>query len=237
MREQVICWPSREEKKKIPHRFVITYELPNCIEIIDGTSVFQTEAPEWSGEDVNTWKGGSGINALVVCDDHCHVLHYYIRWPGSTHDNHSWRNCYLDLNEVDFLEHLEFIIGDSAFNPSKRMIVPNRESAGQSCLNAENEFNRNLSSARIKFEHCIRLIKNHFPCLHELNVRIWKAYDVKHVVNIFTVCIILHNLPLSEPDILEEWYEQCEEDIGIEVEGDYLYGREVCLDDENRKSR
>jgi hypothetical protein len=56
-------------------------------------------------------------------------------------------------------------------------------------------------------------------------------------VNIFTVCIILHNLPLSEPDILEEWYEQCEEDIGIEVEGDYLYGREVCLDDENRKSR
>ncbi len=50
-------------------------------------------------------------------------------------------------------------------------------------------------------------------------------------------CIILHNLLLSEPDIPEDLNEQCEEDIGIEVHGDILYGREVCSDDENRREQ
>jgi hypothetical protein len=73
------------------------YGLPNCIGFIDGTLVFLAEAPGWSGEVFNTQKGGYGIIALVVCDDHCHVLYYYVRWPGLAHNNHSWRNCNLYL--------------------------------------------------------------------------------------------------------------------------------------------
>jgi hypothetical protein len=41
---------------------------------------------------------------------------------------------------------------------------------------------------------------------------------------VFTTCVNLHNLLLSEPDILEEWYEVCEEDMVLEVEADILYG-------------
>jgi hypothetical protein len=89
LRDRVICWQSTEEKRNISRRFYITYGLPNCIGIIDGTLIFLTESPEWSGEDFNTWKGGFVVNALVVCDDHCPVLYSYIGWPGSTHDNHS----------------------------------------------------------------------------------------------------------------------------------------------------
>jgi hypothetical protein len=151
------------------------YGLPNCIGIIDGTLIFLTEEPEWSGEDFNTRKGGYAANALVVCDDHGRVIYYYIGWPGSTHDNHSFRNCKLCLQEEDFFSLYEYIIGDSAFNPSARMVSAYKKTGGQSCLKAENEFfNNKLSSARIKSEHCIGLIKNRFPCLRGLNVRIKK---------------------------------------------------------------
>lgn len=51
-----------------------------------------------------------------------------------------------------------------------------------------------------------------------------KPHDVKKVVQVFTTCVILHNLLPSEPDILEEWYEVREEDIVLEVEADILYG-------------
>jgi hypothetical protein len=32
------------------------------------------------------------------------------------------------------------------------------------------------------------------------------------IVHMFTACIILHYLLLSEPNILEEWYKACQED-------------------------
>jgi hypothetical protein len=128
------------------------------------------------------------------------------------------------LQEAELFQQLEFIFGDSALNPSKRMVPSYKKNAGQSCLNTQNEFfNDKLSSARIKSEHCIGLLKNQFPCIHELNVKLKKACDVKKVVKIFTTCIILHNLLLSEPDIPDEWYESCKEDIGLDVETDILY--------------
>jgi hypothetical protein len=64
--KQVICWPLIEEKKKIYRRFHIMYGHPNCIGIIDGTLLFLTETPEWSGEDFNTRIVGYGLNALFV---------------------------------------------------------------------------------------------------------------------------------------------------------------------------
>jgi len=71
LQDEVICWLSAEEKCDISHRFYFTYGMPNCIRIIDGTLIFLTESPEWSGEDFNTQKGGYGINTLVVYDDCC----------------------------------------------------------------------------------------------------------------------------------------------------------------------
>jgi hypothetical protein len=40
---------------------------------------------------------------------------------------------------------------------------------------------------------------------------------------------------MSEPDIPEEWYEICEEGIGIEVESDILYGGNRCAADDDRR--
>jgi hypothetical protein len=165
-------------------------------------------------------------------------LYSYIGWPGSTHDSHSWRNCNLSLKQDDYFEHAKFIVGVLAFNPSKRMVSAYKRNAGESCLKAENDFfNTKLSSTRFKSEHCIGLIKYRFPYLCGLNVQIKKTCDMKKVVHIFTACIILHNLLLSEPDIPEEWYEVCEEDMGKDVESDILYGGDRCAGDEDRREQ
>ena len=68
-------------------------------------------------------------------------------------------------------------------------------------------------------------------------MRIKKPHDVKKVVQIFTACIILPNLLLSELVIPEEWYEVCEEDMGNDVESDILYGGDRCAGDEDRREQ
>jgi hypothetical protein len=60
---------------------------------------------------------------------------------------------------------------------------------------------------------------------------------VKKLVHIFTACIILHNLLLPEPDIPDEWYKVCAEDIGKEFESDILYGDDRCAGDEDRREQ
>jgi hypothetical protein len=40
LRDEVVSWPSEDDKKSISRRFLIKYGLPNCIGIIDGTIIF-----------------------------------------------------------------------------------------------------------------------------------------------------------------------------------------------------
>jgi hypothetical protein len=40
LRDEVVSWPSKDEKKSMSRRFLITYGLPNCIGIINGTLIF-----------------------------------------------------------------------------------------------------------------------------------------------------------------------------------------------------
>jgi hypothetical protein len=41
------------------------------------------------------------------------------------------------------------------------------------------------------------------------------------------MCIILHNRLLSEPNIPEEWYKACKEGIGVDLDANALYGRDI----------
>jgi len=67
-----------------------------------------------------------------------------------------------------------------------------------------------------------------------LNVRIKKPRDVRKAISIFGACVILHNLLLHKPNTPEQWYEQCEEDIGVECGVDRLYGADLCVEGERR---
>jgi len=142
-------------------------------------------------------------------------------------------------SESYFFTGLDYIIGDSAFNPSLRMVRAYKKDIGMIQLPMANEFfNTKLASARIKSEHCIGLVKNRFPCLRGLNVDISKPCHVKRVVQIFTSCAILHNLLLNEPNIPNEWYEMLDENLDIETENmllDYFNIQAYVREQERRE--
>jgi hypothetical protein len=41
----------------------------------------------------------------------------------------------------------------------------------------------------------------------------------------------------SEPNIPEEWYKACKEDIVVDLDADVLHGRDVSIDEENRREQ
>jgi hypothetical protein len=42
---------------------------------------------------------------------------------------------------------------------------------------------------------------------------------------------------LHEPNIPEQWYKQCEENIGVEGGVDHLYGADLCVEGEGRREQ
>jgi len=70
-----------------------------------------------------------------------------------------------------------------------------------------------------------------------LNVRIKTPREVRKAISIFGACVILHNLLLHKPNTPEQWYEQCEEDIGVECGVDRLYGADLCVEGEGRREQ
>jgi len=68
-REQVIKWPSKEERQNISGRIRKGHSFVNCIGLIDGTLFPLAFAPMMNGEDYYMRNGDYAINRLVICDN------------------------------------------------------------------------------------------------------------------------------------------------------------------------
>jgi len=68
-REQVIKWPSIEERRNISGRIRKEHGFVNCIGLIDGTLFPLAFAPTLNSEDYYTRKGDYAVKGLVICDD------------------------------------------------------------------------------------------------------------------------------------------------------------------------
>jgi hypothetical protein len=58
----------------IAERFRKKFDIPNCVDIIDGTMFPLEIRPLINGEDYFTRKGFFGINGLVTCDDFGRIM-------------------------------------------------------------------------------------------------------------------------------------------------------------------
>jgi len=91
-REQVIKWPSIEERRNISGRIRKAHGFVNCVGLIDGTLFPLAFAPTLNGEDYYTRKGDYAIKGLVICDDAAWITWIEVGWLGSVHDNRVWSN-------------------------------------------------------------------------------------------------------------------------------------------------
>eukprot|EP00644_Phytophthora_capsici_P017219 jgi/Phyca11/122667/e_gw1.48.256.1 len=203
-KSDVIVWPDTNERREISFRIEAVSQLPRCIGLIDGTLFPLLSRPQDHGEDYYSRKGSYAINGLVVCDDLCRIRYENIGWPGSSHDNRVWRNSKIAQNKHDHFDEREYLLGDSAYQPS-RILVPSFKSpsGGQLALKEE-YFNKQLARIRIRVEHCIGILKGRFPLLRRIRSSLRNKKALQDTIFLIRACMIMHNMAIDDP-IPSEW--------------------------------
>ena len=219
MEPEVVYWPSDEERQEMKTRLSPT-GFRHCVGFADGTLIPLTTKPKIFHECYYCRKHFYALNVLVVCDDNSRIIYHYGGWPGSTHDNRVFKNSLLYRHRNQFFSPLEYVIGDSAYSDNSIMVQSFKKRQNEQNLPRDKElFNSQLATIRIKIEHCIGMLKGRFQCLKGMNTFIKTGRkDVKHIVDIFSACAVLHNLLLSYDDMVpQEWYENLVENIDFQV--------------------
>jgi len=232
LKDQFLCWPEREERAEISSRILVEFGFPNCVGIMDGTLVFLDEAPVQDTIAYFSRKTRYALSLLVVCDDRKRITYIYGPWPGSTHDNRIWRNSKLCVKKDEFFSEREYLLGDSAFSISPVVVQSFKKTPGQASLcNEEEFFNTKLGSPRVRSEHCIGILKNRFPCLKTINIRIKGRDQLKEFMDLVEACSVLHNILIKDDDIPQEWIDT------IEEQTDWSMADDAVDADENVVSR
>jgi hypothetical protein len=216
IKKEVVYWPNQAEKDAMKKRLAAT-GFRHCVGIIDGTLVVLDFRPEAYHECYYSRKSVYAINLMVVCDDQKRIIFYLAGWPGSTHDNRVFRNSKLFKNRLEYFEHMEYLLGDSAYSASSIMVQAFKKNGATSYLpDDQHNFNTMLAEVRIASEHCIGILKGRFGCLKRNNIQLRKTKkELKELIEIIGSCVILHNMLLNydEDSIPNEWYDQMVDEI------------------------
>ena len=67
---------------------------------------------------------------MVICDDRRKIRAYLSGFPGYTHDNRLWKHMPQYQRPDDFFDKVEYVLGDSAFEPGNHCVPAYRSQAG-----------------------------------------------------------------------------------------------------------
>jgi len=157
--DQVIKWPSVEERRDISGRIRKAHSFVNCVGLIDGTLFPLAFATMVNQEDYYTRKGDYAINRLVICDYAARITWVEMWRPVSVHDNRIWVNSDIYLDTDKYFDQKEYLLGDSAFLASA-VIIPAFKKGHNSNLSEERRFfNNKLVKVRITVSMASRISK------------------------------------------------------------------------------
>ena len=205
-KEEALFWPGPDEWKEISERIERKYGFPNCVGLIDGTLLPLEGKPNQNGEDYFCRKGCYSVNALITCDDAARVRDVVIGWPGSVHDNQVWTTSHLYANQMALFRKKEYLLGDSAFQPSNVMIPAFKKPCGAAVLQSNEFFNTQLAKPWVISHYCIGILKGRFQYLKWMCVHISKSEDMSKIIDYFNCACILHNWLIDDP-IPPQWIE------------------------------
>ena len=116
MKEMYYKWSLAEDRKQIFQWIMSKFNFPNYVGCLDGTLNPLTFEPQCQdASDYSGRKYGYSLTTLVVNDDNQRITYYLARWPGSTHDNHIFKNLHLFQDFYSYFSECEYLLGDLAF--------------------------------------------------------------------------------------------------------------------------
>ncbi len=213
IRDEYIKWPNPDERKEISTRIEKNFNIPNCVGIMDGTLLELGLKP--SCNDASDYHGRKlpfSLTVLFICDDKRRIRYYLGGFPGSTHDNRVWRNSKVNKQPDDHFNDIEYIICDTAFEPSPYCIPAYKSDVGFVLTRGKELFNQILAKPRVISEHAIGISKGRFPFLRKIKMLLTnKQNSLKKILMYIDAAIILHNMLIDLNDtVQEEW--DCDDD-------------------------
>lgn len=134
----------------------------------------------------------------VVCNHKMELIHCYVGYPGSVHDQRVFNVSGLqDFSNPTKFPNDTHLVGDAAYSLSKTLLVPYKDN-GQLTVRNRN-YNYCLSATRMVVERCIALLKTRFRIL--LDKFPMKRTDL--IPKYIMACCVLHNICLLTNDMIE----------------------------------
>ena len=96
---------------------------------------------------------------LIFCDDKRRIRYLNVGFAGSSHDQRVMLNCILYRNIESYFSEGEYVAGDSAFTPHKRIITCFKKLPNKQLSASQGQFNSKIANKRILVEHCIGMLK------------------------------------------------------------------------------
>jgi hypothetical protein len=159
-------WPDENERKNISNCFKMEFNLPNCVGVMDGTLfplAFQPETED--AADCHGRKFQWSLACLVVSDKKRRIRWYSTGYPGSAHDNRMLRRSPLKVRKEEFFTVCEYMIGDTAFDPSENAVPVYKACPNQTESDDPDKrlLNKVISKPRVSSEHVNGMQKGRFP--------------------------------------------------------------------------
>ena len=156
-----------------------------------------------------------------MCDFDKIITYFQVGWPGSVYDSTVFAETRLFQKPQLYFSGNEFLLGDSGYTASLRMLTPFRNPQAQIEENAE--FNVIFSSARVVVEHVMGLLKSRWSFLRGIRTQFRAKQDLEDINSQIVCAVVLHNIarlrndrwthPLSCEDLIETDYSAALENV------------------------
>jgi hypothetical protein len=196
-----IQWPDEEERKAIANRIEQEFFLSNAVGIMDDTLLKLGMEPCCSDKaDYHGRKYAYSITCNVISDDKCCIRDYLAGFPGSTHDSHVWRNMNVYNNPKDYFASFEYLITNTAYEPTWFCIPAYKCTRGNHLLLPahKTEFNFCIARPRVKSEHVNGIWKGQCPWLRSISMKLTDNKETtKHILRSIDAKVVFHNIMME----------------------------------------
>ena len=196
LEKSVLCWPTNTKKQIIKDCIEESHGFPDVIGIMDGTHIVLATKPSYQGEWYFNRKSRYSISCMIVNDQNCRITHLQAGFLGSAHDSWVFLNSQLWLKHDDFFKGDEYLLTNSGYSLKSITLPPYKQPASKKRENKQ--FNKHLSSIRVKSKHTIEHLKGRFQSLRGMPTVISNKKTHTLVVLWIRCCAVLHNLLLED---------------------------------------
>ncbi|GAA5981398.1 hypothetical protein JCM11641_005308 [Rhodosporidiobolus odoratus] len=136
-------------------------------------------------------RGGlMALRRFIVNTPDLRIIDYATGFAGARHDASCWPSTRIFRHHERLLEVGDFVIGDSAYPLEKWLLAPYRAPEKSKARNGH--YNNTLSRIRVCSEHAIGYLKQRFPSLTLLPLRINSKNSFAIANRYVEACIIAH---------------------------------------------